>query len=142
MAERLKETNLRLIQSVVRQNYGNAVPLEEVLRAGGDGLAKAIETLDCVNQKADLNEMIWRIRQAAVRAIADRPKTVRISVRAVEEIERLSRAHRRLSRELGRAPQPKELADALGMEPGQMREMLRMMQIETGTNDPAMEDEE
>ena len=55
----------------------------------------------------------WWIRQAITRAIADQAKTIRVPVHMVETINKVVRARRTLTQELGREPTSEEIAERM-----------------------------
>jgi RNA polymerase primary sigma factor len=55
----------------------------------------------------------WWVRQAITRAIADQSKTIRIPIHMIETINKISKATRSLTQELGRHPSVQEIADKL-----------------------------
>jgi len=48
--------------------------------------------------------LLWWIRQAIARALADKARTIRIPVHVVEKLNKIGRAERKLVTELGREP--------------------------------------
>jgi len=65
----------------------------------------------------------WWIKQAITRAMADQSRTIRVPVHMVEVINKVSRAQRTLSIDLGRAPTPAELAKDLDMTVEKLEEV-------------------
>jgi RNA polymerase primary sigma factor len=81
----------------------------------------------------------WWIRQAVTRAIADQSRTIRIPVHMGDQINKLLRTSHRLTQELGRDPNPDELARALDIPTPKVEEMLRVarrpLSLEMPTDD-------
>ena len=69
---------------------------------------------------------IWWIRQAITRSIADQARTIRIPVHMIEIMNKLWRAQKQLSQELGREPTPEELADEMHMPVSRINALLKM----------------
>jgi len=65
----------------------------------------------------------WWIRQAITRAMADQARTIRIPVHMVEVINKLARVQRQMLQDLGREPDPDELAVELDMTPEKVVEV-------------------
>ena len=57
----------------------------------------------------------WWIRQAVTRAIADKSRTIRIPVHVNEKLSRVRSVERSLVQDLGREPEPGEVAKELGL---------------------------
>lgn len=70
----------------------------------------------------------WWIRQAITRAIADQAKTIRVPVHMVETINKVVRARRTLTQELGREPSNKEIAEMLGEDEDRVTEIMSFSQ--------------
>ena len=66
--------------------------------------------------------------QAITRAIADQAKTIRVPVHMVETINKVVRARRTLTQELGREPSNKEIAEMLGEDEDRVTEIMSFSQ--------------
>ncbi len=84
----------------------------------------------------------WWIRQAITRAIADQSRTIRIPVHMVETINRLVRTSRQLLQELGREPQPEEIAQRMDMPVERVREVMKISQDPVSLETPIGEEED
>ena len=71
---------------------------------------------------------IWWIRQAITRSIADQARTIRIPVHMIEIMNKLWRAQKQLTQELGREPTPEEIADEMHMPVERINSLLKMAQ--------------
>lgn len=71
----------------------------------------------------------WWIRQAITRAIADQARTIRVPVHMVETINKLNRISRQLLQEKGREATNEELARAMGVSVGKIREVKKSPRI-------------
>ncbi len=70
----------------------------------------------------------WWIRQAVIRSLADKGRTIRIPVHMVERLNRLAAAERRLVQRLGREPTVPQLAAELQCEQREVRDIMRLAQ--------------
>jgi RNA polymerase primary sigma factor len=84
----------------------------------------------------------WWIRQAVTRAIADQARTIRVPVHAVETINKLNRVRRELLQQVGREPTVAEMASALGVSPGKVREIQKANQEPVSLETPVGDDDE
>ena len=84
----------------------------------------------------------WWIRQAITRAIADQARTIRIPVHMVETINRLIRTSRQLLQELGREPQPEEIAERMDLPVDRVREIMKISQDPVSLETPIGEEED
>ena len=84
----------------------------------------------------------WWIRQAITRSIADQARTIRIPVHMVETINRLIRVSRQLLQELGREPQPEEIAERMEIPVERVREIMKISQDPVSLETPIGEEED
>ncbi|MGI8800959.1 MAG: sigma-70 family RNA polymerase sigma factor [Solirubrobacteraceae bacterium] len=113
--QRMIEANLRLVISVAKNYRNQGLPFLDLIREGSLGVARAAEKFDYRKGLKFSTYAVWWIRQAIVRALADKSRTIRIPVRMVEKLNAILGAERRLEAELCRAPTPAEIAAQTGI---------------------------
>ncbi len=137
--EHLITANSRLVISVAKKYMGRGVPFLDLIQEGNIGLIRATKKFDYRRGHKFSTYATWWIRQAVTRAIADQGRTIRVPVHMGDQINKLLRVQHQLTQKLGREPTVDELAEALGVPPRKVENMIqvarRPLSLETPTDD-------
>jgi RNA polymerase sigma factor (sigma-70 family) len=139
--DRVIQANLALVLKVAPRFRRPSLDIADIIQEGNIGLMRAVERYDVARGHRFGTYAIWWVRQAITRSIADKTRTIRIPVHAIETMNTLARCKRQMLHEIGRAPTAEELAEKLDMPLEKVRKFLKIakepISLETPFGDEA-----
>jgi RNA polymerase primary sigma factor len=138
--QRFINANLRLVVSIARKYGRSQMPMLDLVQEGNTGLIRAVEKFDYAKGFKFSTYATWWVRQAITRGIAQQARVVRLPVHVVEEINQVSAARRTLERQLGRDPEPEEIAGELGMDVDRVLDLMSWSRDHVSLDTPVDED--
>ncbi len=113
--EKLIKANLRFVVSVARNYQNQGLPLGELISEGNLGLIQAAKRFDEKRNFKFISYAVWWIRQAILRALADRSRITRVPLNRIGIIHKVGRTQSKLEQRFRRIPTIEEIAQELGL---------------------------
>ncbi len=108
--DRLITSNLRLVVSIAKRFQHCGMSLLDLINEGNLGLIDGVARFDPRRGCRFSTYGTWWIRQAITKALAEKGRTIRVPIYAMNEISRFGAISTHLYQELGREPTSEEIA--------------------------------
>jgi RNA polymerase primary sigma factor len=107
---RMINGNVRLVVAIAKKFQYRGLALLDLIDEGNIGLLEAVERFDYKRGCRFTTYGTWWIKQAIIKALADRGRMIRIPIHMLNTIKKCYMVAKHLTQELGRNPSAEELA--------------------------------
>ena len=135
----LIESNLRLVVRIAKKYMTRDVSLLDLIQEGNLGLIKAASKYDFRKHVRFSTYASWWIKQAIVRALSNKRRTIRLPHRKEEKLRKINKAYNSLSQELKRAPNIEEIAHELGLKKREVETIVQLSNAIVSLDGPTQE---
>jgi RNA polymerase primary sigma factor len=136
----LIESNLRLVVRIAKKYMTRDVSLLDLIQEGNLGLIKAASKYDFRKHVRFSTYASWWIKQAIVRALSNKRRTIRLPHRKEEKLRKINKAYNSLSQELKRTPNIEEIARELGLKKREVETIVQLSNAVVSLDGPTQED--
>ncbi len=140
--EKLIRSNLRFVVSVAKQYQNQGLSLPDLINEGNLGLIKAAKRFDETRGFKFISYAVWWIRQSILQALAEQARIVRLPLNKIGSINKINKALADLEQQHEREPSIQEIAKAVEIAPGEIKEALRNSGKPLSMDAPLNEEEE
>jgi RNA polymerase primary sigma factor len=133
--KRLIEANLRFVVNVAKKYQNQGLPLIDLINEGNIGLINAIERFDVDKGYHFISYAVWWIRQAILKSICEKSRTIRLPLNRANELIQIQKAQKELTSMNGEDPDLLEIAKMTQLDAHHIADLLSisrdMVSLET-----------
>jgi len=124
--DRMVQANLRLVIKMAKRYMNRGLPFLDLIEEGNVGLIKAVDKFNFEKGFRFSTYATWWIRQSIERALINQGRTIRLPVHVTDQVSKMLKIDRDLRSRTQREPRTEEIAEVMGVAPGQVEHLLRV----------------
>jgi RNA polymerase primary sigma factor len=133
--KKLIESNLRFVVNVAKKYQNQGLPLIDLINEGNIGLMNAIERFDVDKGYHFISYAVWWIRQAILKSICEKSRTIRLPLNRANELIQIQKAQKELTSMNGEDPDLYAIAQMTQLDERHIADLLSisrdMVSLET-----------
>jgi len=134
--------NLRFVISVAKQYQHTGIPLEDLINEGNIGLITAAKRFDATRGFKFISYAVWWIRQSILKAISEKSRRIRVPANKTRDTRAIAEAAMTIEQRQERAASPEEIAEVLGMDVRDVKQLMQYTQKELSINSNITSDDD
>ncbi len=123
--EKLLRANLRFVVSVAKKFRGQGLPLSDLINEGNIGLITALDKFEPEKGYHFISYAVWWIRQAIMKAISEKGRTVRLPLNRSNELMQIQKAQKAIMHDKETSdPSVEDIAAVTGLDSKLINDLL------------------
>ncbi len=138
--DKLVTANLRFVVNVAKKYQNQGIPLLDLINEGNIGLLNAIDRFDVDKGYHFISYAVWWIRQAILKSICEKSRTIRLPLNRANELMQIQKAQRELMSSTGDDGDLREIAQLASMDEKHVADLLNISRDMVSLESPVYAD--
>ncbi|QNL96769.1 RNA polymerase sigma factor RpoD/SigA [Treponema sp. Marseille-Q4132] len=124
--DKIVNANLRFVVNVAKKYQNHGLDLPDLISEGNIGLLTAVDRFDVSKGYHFISYAVWWIRQAILKAICEKSRTIRLPLNRANELVQIEHARKLMAGDKTEEQEFAEVARMLKMDKQHVREMVNI----------------